>query len=255
MVSRPVKSVLVESPTSEDSTMSITIARFEPRITTWYPSHAKDLGILFRLSELVQTGRPKSLIECIDFALDEGIDPWRIIDEGLFEGMRRLNTRFIENEIFVPELMYAAKAVGVGMNRLRREFPTEELGVRGKVVLATVEFDQHDIGKNLVRYMMEAKGLDVIDLGVDVPASRVVEAVREHEPSVVALSCFMTTMLKELVEVVQELKKASLHTNTKVMVGGASVTREFSESLGADGFSEDAFGAALVAAELVSLHR
>jgi 5-methyltetrahydrofolate--homocysteine methyltransferase len=164
----------------------------------------------------------------------------QILDEGMLDGLGKLSVRFRNSEVFIGELLQASKALNVGMGLLKSLLFEDSIALRGKVVIATVEGDLHDIGKNLIRYMLEGIGVEVIDLGADIPAVRIVEAVRKHKPDILALSALLTTTMERQRDVIKALRIAGLRRQVKVIVGGAPITEEFSESIGADGYAADA---------------
>jgi 5-methyltetrahydrofolate--homocysteine methyltransferase len=172
--------------------------------------------------------------------LDEEIPAQQILDEGLLDGLGKLSVRFRNSEVFIGELLQASKALNVGMGLLKSPLFGDSIAPHGKVVIATVEGDLHDIGKNLIRYMLEGIGVEVIDLGADIPAVRIVEAVRKHKPDILALSALLTTTMERQRDVIKALRIAGLRRQVKVIVGGAPITEEFSANIGADGYAADA---------------
>ena len=202
-----------------------------------------EMPLLMRLSENVQLGQVKEVAGLVRQCLDEGVGAQQILDEGLLFGLSKLSIRFRNSEIFIAELLQASKAMNVGMALLKEDITTESIRLKGKAVIATVEGDLHDIGKNLVKYMLEGIGIEVIDLGVDIPAPQIVDAVKEHQPDILALSSLLTTTMTKLKEVIDALKAAGLRDKVKVIVGGAPITTGFSRNIGADGYAIDAPGA------------
>ncbi|MDR2355613.1 MAG: corrinoid protein [Clostridiales Family XIII bacterium] len=208
------------------------------------------MAILEEISEMVQKGKAKDVVALVNKALDEGFAAQEILDKGLLKGMGELGVRFKNNEVFVPEVLIAARALNQGSAVLKAKLVEEGAKTIGTVVLATVAGDLHDIGKNLVRMMMEGVGLTVIDLGVDVPDDKIVEAVKEHSPDIVALSALLTTTMDQQSSVIKALQTAGLRDKVKVMVGGAPVTQSFCDTIGADGYTPDASTAAEMAKSL-----
>ncbi|MDR1359056.1 MAG: cobalamin-dependent protein [Coriobacteriales bacterium] len=198
------------------------------------------MSLLTELSEKVQQGCTSEVVSLIEQALDEGMPAQQILDEGMLDGLGKLSVRFRNSEVFIGELLQASKALNVGMGLLKSLLFEDSIALRGKVVIATVEGDLHDIGKNLIRYMLEGIGVEVIDLGADIPAVRIVEAVRKHKPDILALSALLTTTMERQRDVIKALRIAGLRRQVKVIVGGAPITEEFSESIGADGYAADA---------------
>ena len=171
----------------------------------------------------------------------------------MIDAMSIVGERFTRNEIFVPEMLVTAKAMKKGVAVLKPYLAEGETGAMGKMVIGTVQGDLHDIGKNLVVMMIESAGFEVIDLGVDVPAETFVETVRENpDTKLVGLSALLTTTMPAMAEIVAELNKQDFRPNIKIMVGGAPITQEFADKIGADAYTEDAATAAVMAKKLVS---
>jgi 5-methyltetrahydrofolate--homocysteine methyltransferase len=209
------------------------------------------MSVIDNISEALQKGKSKDVVALIEEALNSGFSAQEILDKGLLYGMSLLGVRFKNNEVFVPEVLIAAKALNKGTEALKQRLV--EAGVKpiGKVIICTVKGDMHDIGKNLVRMMLEGAGFEVIDLGVDVDENKIVEAVKEHQPQVLCLSALLTTTMSQQGVVIEALKTAGLRDNVKVMVGGAPVTQSFCESIHADAYSQDAASAAEAAKAFV----
>ena len=210
------------------------------------------MSVLANIAELVQKGKANEVAELVSQAIDEGIAAQQILDDGLLKGMGELGVKFKNNEVFVPEVLIAARALNKGTEVLKTKLVDLEVKSVGKVVIATVAGDLHDIGKNLVKLMLEGSGFEVVDLGTDVPADKIVEAVNEHNPDVVALSALLTTTMAAQGDAIKALEEAGIRDKVKVMVGGAPITDAFAKEIGADGYSEDASGAAEVAKSFVS---
>ncbi|RLG39393.1 MAG: cobalamin-binding protein [Thermoproteota archaeon] len=190
-----------------------------------------------RLAEAVIDPDAEAVETLVRELLEEGHRPRDIIERGLIAGMDVVGERFRKNEMFIPEVMMSARAMHAGLDVLRPLLTESDAGYRGVFVICTVKGDVHDIGKNLVAMMFEGAGFKVIDLGTDVPPEKVVEAVREHGADLVGLSTLLTTTLDNMKETVEVLRKSGLEV--KVMVGGAAVTQEFAEEIGA-GYAENA---------------
>ena len=210
------------------------------------------MSILSEMAELVQKGKAQEVSDLVDKAIDEGISAQQILDEGLLKGMGELGVKFKNNEVFVPEVLIAARALNKGTETMKARLVDLDVTSAGKVVLATVAGDLHDIGKNLVKLMLEGSGFEVIDLGTDVPADKIVAAVNEYNPDVVALSALLTTTMAAQGDVIKALDAAGIRDKVKVIVGGAPITDAFAKEIGADGYSEDASGAAEIAKALIS---
>ncbi|MDR2163406.1 MAG: corrinoid protein [Clostridiales Family XIII bacterium] len=213
----------------------------------------KEAGMYFQeLIEAVSKGDADAVVSLVKRGLDEGVEPQSILDDGLLKAMGEIGEKFKNNEVFVPEVLIAARALTAGTEILKERMGAGGTNAIGKVVIATVAGDLHDIGKNLVKMMMEGVGLEVVDLGVDVTADKIIEAVKEHDADIVALSALLTTTMAYQRTVVEALKDAGLRDKVKVMIGGAPTTQAFCDDIGADGYTADAPSAAEMARDLVS---
>ena len=199
------------------------------------------------ISELLQKGKSKDVVALVKQAVEEGVSAETILKEGLLAGMEVVGRRFRDNEIFVPEVLVAARAMGKGTEVLRPLLAQEGASASGKVCIGTVKGDMHDIGKNLVKMMLEGKGLEVIDLGTDVPAEKFVQVAKEENCQVICCSALLTTTMPEMENVVKAAIEAGIRDQVKIMVGGAPITQEFADSIGADAYTDDAATAADVA--------
>lgn len=205
------------------------------------------------VAKLVEMGKAKLVGKAVQEALDEGCDPQAILNEGMIDAMAVVGEKFKNNEIFVPEMLVAARAMKKGVEVLKPHLATGATGVKGKLIIATVAGDLHDIGKNLVAMMIESAGFEVIDLGVDVPIEKFVEAVRENpDVKVVGVSALLTTTMPAMKDTVEALNKEDFRKDIKIMVGGAPITQEFADEIGADAYTADAATAAQVAKQLVA---
>ena len=202
------------------------------------------MSVLTEISELLQKGKANEVKELAQKALDEGIAAKQVLEEGLMPGMSIIGDKFKKNEVYVPEVLIAARAMNAGIEILKPHMSDADATDRGTVVLGTVKGDLHDIGKNLVKIMMEGKGMNVVDLGIDVAPEKFVEAVKENNADVVACSALLTTTMTEMENVVKALEEAGIRDNVTVMVGGAPVTQSFCDSIGADRYAPDAASAA-----------
>jgi corrinoid protein of di/trimethylamine methyltransferase len=202
------------------------------------------MSILDDISTLLQKGRANEVKASVQKALDEGIGAKSILEDGLMAGMNIIGGKFKRNEVYVPEVLIAARAMNAGLEPLKPHLVSAGVKSRGTVVIGTVKGDLHDIGKNLVRMMMEGKGLEVIDLGVNVSSDKFLAAVKEHKPDIVACSALLTTTMTEMKNVVESFISAGVRDTLTVMVGGAPVTDSFCKSIGADIYTADAASAA-----------
>ncbi len=200
------------------------------------------MEILNDISTLLQQGRAPKVKEKVQEALDQGISAKDILEEGLLSGMSVIGEKFKNNEVYVPEVLIAARAMNAGVALLKPYLVDAGVEAKGTVVIGTVKGDLHDIGKNLVKMMMEGKGLNVVDLGVDVSAEQFVSAAKENNADIIACSALLTTTMTEMKNVVDAVKAESL--DVKVMVGGAPVTQNFCDSIGANSYTPDAASAA-----------
>ena len=202
------------------------------------------------LSEFLQKGRAKEVKELVQAALDEKVSAKVILEEGLMDGMSIIGAKFKKNEVFVPEVLIAARAMNAGTELLKPFLAEAGVKAKGKVVLGTVKGDLHDIGKNLVGMMMEGKGLEVVDLGTDVTAQKFVEEAISNNANIIACSALLTTTMTEMQNIVKELEKAGAQDKIKIMIGGAPVTQSYCENIKADYYTADAASAAEVAVEI-----
>jgi len=198
------------------------------------------MSILQEMSTLLQQGRAPKVKELVGQAIEEGISPKQILEEGLLIGMNIIGEKFKNNEVFVPEVLIAARAMNAGVEILKPYLVSEGVEVKGTVVLGTVKGDLHDIGKNLVKMMLEGKGLNVIDLGVDVAPEAFIEKAKEVNAQIICCSALLTTTMGEMKNVVEKAKEEGIRDSVKIMVGGAPVTQQFCESIGADIYTVDA---------------
>ncbi|BHH83489.1 corrinoid protein [Desulforhopalus sp. 52FAK] len=207
------------------------------------------MSVLTEISEMMQKGKSKETVELVNKAIAEGLTAQEIIDDGLMPGMSIIGERFKNNDIFVPEVLIAARAMGAGTDVLKPLLAADATETKGTVVLGTIKDDLHDIGKNLVGMMMESKGLTVVDLGNNVDPATYVKAAKEHNADLIGCSAMLTTTMLHMKDVVNLLNDSEMAGKTKVMVGGAPLTQVFCESIGADFYVQDASNAADKAVE------
>ncbi len=208
--------------------------------------------ILMEISEKLQKGKTKDIKALVPKALEEGVPATDILNEGLLAGMSIIGVKFKNNEVFVPEVLIAARAMKAGTEILKPHLVSADAKPLGKVVLGTVRGDLHDIGKNLVKIMLEGKGLEVIDLGVDVAPETFVSAAKENGANIIACSALLTTTMDEMKNVVDLCKAEGIRDNVKIMIGGAPITDAFCEEIGADKYTPDAASAADAAAAFLA---
>jgi len=185
-------------------------------------------------------------------ALDAGYDADTILKEGLIAAMGEIGQKFEAGEAYVPEMLVSAKSMKFGLELLRPHLVAADIKPIGRVIIGTVQGDLHDIGKNLVGMMMEGAGFEVIDLGADVKPEKLLEAINEHKPDIVAMSALLTTTMNNMKSAIEMMVEAGVKDSLKVMIGGAPVTQEYADEIGADGFGLDASQAANLAKKLVS---
>ena len=202
------------------------------------------------LSGFLQRGRAKEVKELVQAALDEGVSAKIILEEGLMSGMSIIGVKFKNNEVFVPEVLIAARAMNAGTELLKPFLVDAGVVSKGTVILGTVKGDLHDIGKNLVGMMMEGKGLNVVDLGTDVTPKQFVDAAISNNANIIACSALLTTTMTEMQNVVKEAVSAGIRDKVTIMIGGAPVTTSYCENIGADYYTADAASASEVAVEL-----
>ncbi|RCK76078.1 MAG: 5-methyltetrahydrofolate--homocysteine methyltransferase [Anaerolineae bacterium] len=210
--------------------------------------------IFSKLTNSLVDGDPDATFEATKEALAAGIEPMAIIKEGLIPGMNIVGEKFSSGEYFLPDLIIAADGMQKAMTLLEPELLKRQQAIEsaGTVLLGTVKGDIHEIGKSLVGTMLTANGFKVHDLGVDVPTETFVAKVQEMKPDILGLSALLTTTMVMQREVIKALAEAGIRDKVKVMVGGAPVTRNWAEEIGADGYAEDAMGAVQIARQLVS---
>ncbi|MEN6495903.1 MAG: corrinoid protein [Thermoguttaceae bacterium] len=202
------------------------------------------------LYDAILTGNARKAEEVTKAALEANVNPSELLAKYMIPAMDEVGKRFECNEYFVPELLIAARAMKTSLALLTPHLAAAGTEPAGRVVIGTVQGDLHDIGKNLVASMLEGGGFEVVDLGVDVPAQKFIEAVKEKEGSIVAMSALLTTTMVQMKAVIQALDAAGLRDKTKVMVGGAPITQQYADEIGADGYSDNASSAVALARRL-----
>lgn len=209
------------------------------------------MSIYDEISEAVQRGKRKQIAGLVEQALDEGCSAQDILDKSLIGGLSIIGDKFSAGECFVPEMLMAARAMSVGTEALKPYLAASGAEPIGKAVIGTVQGDQHDIGKNLVRMMIEGKGFEIEDLGVDVSPEKFVEYVQNNDVDIVCLSALLTTTTPNISATIEALKEAGVRDKVKIMIGGAPVTQEMCDEVGADAYTDDAGAAANKAVELM----
>jgi len=208
---------------------------------------------LKELQEALFQGNILKVKKITQRALWEKIEPKEILEQGLIKGMAIVGEKFKNNEIFLPEVLLASQAMYGGLELLQPRLIKGGIKAVGKVVIGTAKGDLHDIGKNLVAMMLRGGGFEVIDLGIDVSPEKFLVATQEHKPDIVGISALLTTTMIGMADVITALKRADLRGRVKVMIGGAPVTQEFSDEIGAEGYAPDAASAVDKARELLKI--
>jgi len=201
------------------------------------------MDLLKEISESLQKGDDAKVGELTQKAIDEGMAPKVILDDGLITGMDVIGKKFRAHEIFLPDVLLSARAMYAGLDLLKPLFLRDEVPSIGKVVLGTVQGDLHDIGKNLVGIMLKGAGYEVVDLGKDVPAEVFVDAAEKEEAGIIGMSTLLTTTAPELIKVIELLKERGLNDKIKTIVGGAPVSQALADEIGADAYGYDAANA------------
>ena len=208
------------------------------------------MSILNEICENLQKGKAKIVKSLVEQALAEGVPAEQILSESLLAGMNIIGEKFKNNEVYVPEVLVAARAMNMGTQVLKPHLQAAGVQAAGRVCIGTVQGDLHDIGKNLVKMMLEGKGLEVIDLGTDVAPETYVQTAIEQNCQVICCSALLTTTMGVMEEVVKKAVEAGIRDKVKIMVGGAPVTEEYCRKIGADVYTSDAASAADAAVAL-----
>jgi len=207
---------------------------------------------LEKISEGVLKGNINLVLEEVKSLIEKGEEPLKIINEGLMVGMNTVGEKFKKGEMFVPEVLMSAKAMKSGIELVKPLINEEDMPSIGTVVIGTVKGDLHDIGKNLVGMMMESAGFKVVNIGVDASPDKFVEAVKENNANILAMSAMLTTTMTQMKKIVEAIKEAGLKDNIKIMIGGAPVTEKFASEIGADLYTVDASSAAEKGKKLIA---
>jgi 5-methyltetrahydrofolate--homocysteine methyltransferase len=208
--------------------------------------------ILQKIASNLYDGEDEVVAELVQQALDQGMAAGEVLQGGLITGMDEVGRDFKAGDLFVPEVLIAARAMHAGMNVLRPLLAEGDTLSAGRYLIGTVKGDLHDIGKNLVKMMLEGAGFETVDLGTDVDPQAFVDAVRDHQPQLVGMSALLTTTMVQMKAAVEALEEAGLRDSVKIMIGGAPVTDAFAKEIGADAYAPDAASAVDVARGLVA---
>jgi len=209
------------------------------------------MEILREIAAHVENGKNNEVRLLVGKCLEEGIGVSDILNNGLVAGMSSIGIRFRNNEVFVPEVLMAARAMKSGLEIIKPILLQEKVPSKGKIIIGTVLGDLHDIGKNIVCYMLQGAGFDVIDIGIDAPKEKFIEAARNHGAQVIALSSLLSTTMSYMKEVMEAVRASEIAGTVKVIVGGAPVTQAFADEIGAHGYASDASGAAEIVKGLI----
>lgn len=208
---------------------------------------------LEKIAESLLKGDSKTVRDLVQSAIEKGLPIDKILNEGLIAGMSIVGEKFKNNEIYIPEVLLAARAMKAGMELLRPHLVKSGIKPIAKFAIGTVKGDFHDIGKNLVAMMMEGAGFEVIDLGIDCGPEKFIAAIKEHNVQIIGMSALLTTTMLQMKNILQALEKESLRTKVKAMVGGAPVTQSYCDEIGADGYAPDAASAVEKAKQLLGV--
>lgn len=209
------------------------------------------MALVDQIKEATVNGAVKKVQELVKMAIAEGINPSIVISEGFIPAMEVVGDEFKKGEIYVPEMLVAAKAMQAGVALIEPLFAPGERQYLGKFLIGTVHGDLHDIGKNLVAMILQGAGFEVVDIGVDVPVENFVNAIREHQPQIVGICALLTTTMREIDTTIQAIKKAEIK-DVKIVIGGAPVTQAFADEIGADAYAADAGAAVEVCKKLIA---
>lgn len=209
------------------------------------------MSILDDISTNLQKGKAKVVEQLVQQAIDEGINVKEILEEGLLSGMGVIGVKFQNNEVYVPEVLVAARAMNAGTKLLKPLLAASGIKAKGKACIGTIKGDLHDIGKNLVKMMLEGKGIEVVDLGTDVSPEKFVETAKNEGCQIICCSALLTTTMGGMKDVVDVAKAQGIRDKVKIMVGGAPLTEAFCKQIGADAYTPDAASAADVAASFL----
>ncbi|HSV95617.1 MAG TPA: corrinoid protein [Spirochaetota bacterium] len=210
------------------------------------------MEILKEIAEKVEAGRQNDVKSLVESCIERGVAVSDILNGGLVAGMNSIGVKFRENEVFVPEVLVAARAMKAGLEIIKPILLREKVQSKGTIVMGTVLGDLHDIGKNIVCYMLQGAGYDVIDIGIDAPDEKFIEAAKESGAQIIGLSSLLTTTMVYMKVVMEALRVSGLGDRVKVMIGGAPVTQAFADEIGAHGYASDATSAVDVVKRLLA---
>ncbi|MEL7563361.1 MAG: corrinoid protein [Dehalobacterium sp.] len=207
--------------------------------------------ILASLSKGVVEGDEEMVDQWVNKALETGLEPLIIINDGLTKGIQLVGAYFAQGTYYLPDLLLGAKAMDVGIKKLEPLLVGKNRKAVGKVLMGTVQGDLHEIGKNIVIMMLKTAGFEVIDLGIDVPSAKFIEKCKEYQPDIIGISALLTTTIGRQKEIIELLEEEGLRTKVKVIIGGAPINQAWADKIGADGYAEDASVAVAIAQKLI----
>jgi 5-methyltetrahydrofolate--homocysteine methyltransferase len=211
------------------------------------------MSVLQEIAEKVEKGKAADVKLLVQKAIDEKTPAQDILNQALVKGMENIGVKFKANEVFIPEVLIAARAMKSGMELIKPLLAEQKFKAKGKVCVATVKGDLHDIGKNIVCMMFEGAGFEVVDLGIDCSKEKFVEAIKREQPDILGMSALLTTTMVYMKEVVEELNKAGLAKKPRILIGGAPITQAYADEIKADGYAADAASAVDVAKKLLNV--
>lgn len=213
-----------------------------------------DKNVIFqKLADAVVEMEEETAVALANEVIEKGLDAYEAIDKGLSQGMEKAGQLFEEEEYFVPELLMCSDAMYAGLDVLKPHIKSVEQGEKHKVVIGVIEGDTHDIGKNLVKLMLETSGFDIIDLGRDVPPQKFVDTAKESDARIIAIGTLMTTTMDGMGEVINILNNENIRERFKVIIGGAPISKNFADKIGADAYATNAANAVQISRELLSI--
>ncbi len=201
------------------------------------------MKILKEIAANIEKGDSAAVKELIKTALSKKIAAEEILNDGLVRGMDVIGVKFKNNEVFIPEVLIAARAMKAGMDIIRPLLTSETVKPKAKIVMGTIKGDLHDIGKKIVGMMLEREGYEIVDVGIDVPKEKFLKAIKKENPDIIGMSALLTTTMAYMREVVETVEKAKLKQNVKIIIGGAPITQAFADEIKADGFAPEAASA------------
>lgn len=209
------------------------------------------MEILTEVAANIEMGDSASVKKSVRKAISQNLAAEVILKDGLIKGMESVGKKFKKNEIFIPEVLIATRAMKAGMDIIRPLLIESDFKTKGKIAIGTVKGDLHDIGKNIVSMMLEREGYEIIDLGIDVPKERFIEIIKKENPEIVGMSALLTTTMSYMREIMEAIAEEDLKKRTKIIIGGAPVTQSYADDIKADGYAADASSAMILVKSLL----